>query len=75
MGTLIIFLVKNSLIVQSVYILNCQASIHVVLNCIFNFTYKCMLKELTLRFVYLLAHLCEKTPSLRDVSQINSSKK
>ena len=34
-----------------------------------------MLKELNLRFVYLLAHLCEKTPSLRDVSQINSSKK
>ena len=34
-----------------------------------------MLKELKLRFVYLLVHLCEKTPSLRDVSQINSSKK
>ena len=34
-----------------------------------------MLEELKLRFVYLLVHLCEKTPSLRDVSQINSSKK
>ena len=33
------------------------------------------LKELKLRFVYLLVHLCEKTLSLRDVSQINSSKK
>ena len=34
-----------------------------------------MLKELKLRFVYLLVHLCEKTLSLRDVSQISSSKK
>ena len=34
-----------------------------------------MLKVLKLRFVYLLAHLRDKTPSLRDVSQINSSKK
>ena len=34
-----------------------------------------MLKELKLRFVYLLADLCEKTPLLRDVSQINSGLK
>ena len=40
-ASLIIFLVKNSLIVQSVYIHNCQSSMHVVLNCIFNFTCAC----------------------------------
>ena len=34
-----------------------------------------MIKELKLRFVYMLVHLCEKTPSLRDISKINSSKK
>ena len=35
------FLINNLLIVQSVYIHNYQASIHVVLNCILNFTCAC----------------------------------
>ena len=44
-ASLIICLVNNSLIAQSVYIDNCQVSIHVVLNCIFNFTLQVHVKR------------------------------